>query len=77
MERVHLDRSKLAQVFSTTGNVSNSDVNIQECFSNLERLLTSELKTWWDHKSLKMYFEKKMIPRGLRLRKTPTMIYAD
>lgn len=73
-----MDRtSKLAQVFNTNENVVNSDVSMKECFPNLEKLLTSELKTWWDHNSLKMYLEKNMIPRGLHLRKTPTTIYSD
>lgn len=80
MDKIHLDRtSKLVHVFDTTVNavVVDSTMGMRDCFLNLEKLLISELKTWWDHNSLKMYIEKQMIPRGLRLKKIPTTSYSD
>lgn len=81
---MHLNRStKLAQVFvdntAACGSNPNTDSSkdMKESFYSLEKLLISELKTWWDHNSLKMYIEKNMIPRGLRLKKTPTTVYTD
>lgn len=73
----HSRSAKLAQVFDDEDFVDGSGVGIKECFNKMEKLLISEMKTWWDHNSLKKYVDKPMIPRGLRLKKTPTTMYTE
>lgn len=51
------------------------DLKIQ--MADLETLLTKEMRIWWDLSTLKNYAEKKMIPRGLRIKKFPSIVYTE
>lgn len=42
----------------------------------LEKLKNTEMRTSWDANTLRMYTDRDMIPRGLRLKKIPTTIYS-
>lgn len=51
--------------------------DLETIMKQLERLLSKELRTWWDYTTLNSYLEKEIIPRGLRMNKAATTIYSD
>lgn len=53
----------------------NKDIKKKNC--PLEKLLGKEMKIWWDFKTLQKYVEKQMVPRGLRIKKFPTVKYSE
>ncbi|XP_075208113.1 uncharacterized protein LOC142313011 [Anomaloglossus baeobatrachus] len=70
--------NKAAALFALD-NVQNLEISpdLKEQMNNLEKLMTSRLKTWWDSKTLSAYLEHNMLPRGLRIKKRPTTVYDE
>lgn len=67
--------NRLAAVFDQTVKDANATSELAASIQSLDKLRGSELRVWWDANTLKMYIDRDMIPRGLRLKKAPTMIY--
>ncbi|KAM4029807.1 uncharacterized protein ACNLHF_022317 [Anomaloglossus baeobatrachus] len=62
----------LSQTCSDDNTLGEQD---QDMFQ-LEKLLSKEIKMWWDLTTIQSYLDKWMIPRGLRLKKLPTTNYS-
>lgn len=76
-------RSKAASLFDVdtnevdSGNHTNTEDNADQLVKQLDRLTQKELRTWWDYTTLNSYLDKKLIPRGLRIKKIATTIYPE
>lgn len=55
----------------------DSKVNLNKQMGDLEKHLKKETRIWWDFTILQVYIEKSMIPRGLRIKKIPTIVYSE
>lgn len=76
MFSMHENRpDRLRSAFLDLTVEENTVDDLQESFKQYEALLIKESKTWWDLEFLKKYLESSMIPRGLRIHKSPTFIY--
>lgn len=80
----HSERlNKAAQLFdvateeNTIGDPPDNLDNVEEAIKKLEGLIQKELRTWWDRSTLSSYVEKKLIPRGLRIKKIATTVYSE
>lgn len=49
--------------------------NMKDDLRKLENFMHKELKVGWNHATLNTYLEKRMIPRGLLLKKNTTATY--
>lgn len=68
-----VDRAQ--KIFSNAEITKNRESNnLKSLMKNLELALRKELKLWWDTTTLNAYIDKKMIPRGLRIKKVATGI---
>lgn len=61
----------LNQVFANSAQEVSS-TEAKACYQEYESLLTKECKTWWNLSSLERYMQERIIPRGLRIRKSPS-----
>lgn len=68
---------KAASIFNIDAQTVSQNVEVKQSMWKLEKLKGKELRTWWDATTLKSYISKKMIPRGLRLKKFPTSNYSE
>lgn len=76
-ENNKMDRKdRLALAFSQTITDVNDTSDLLTAIHSLEKLKSTELKTWWDANSLRTYLERKIIPRGLRIKKIPTSTFS-
>ncbi|XP_073398204.1 uncharacterized protein [Dendrobates tinctorius] len=67
---------KAANIFSTIHAFTPEDgKDLKPLMWELEKLMSSRLRVWWDHKTLQAYISSNMIPRGLRIKKRPTTEY--
>lgn len=73
-DKARLDR--LVALFDTTVMDVNTSTDLSTSMHMLEKLKNTEMRTWWDSNTLRMYIDRDMIPRGLRLKKLPTTIYS-
>ncbi|KAG8593608.1 hypothetical protein GDO81_000903 [Engystomops pustulosus] len=70
-------KKKAAMLFNTQGSTGIQTQEYVILKGRWERLLSKEVKIWWDAETLTSYLNRKMIPRGLRIKKMPTTIYSD
>lgn len=68
---------KMDIIFNVPDSNTQDTLDLKIQMGSLEKLLTKEMRTWWDLTSLKKYIDKEMIPRGLRIKKKPTTVYSD
>lgn len=73
-DKARLDR--LVALFDRTVTDVNTSTDLTTSMHMLEKLKNTEMRTWWDSNTLRMYIDRDMIPRGLRLKKIPTTIYS-
>lgn len=69
--------ARLAQMFGEEEVIIPTNDSQSDYFDKMEKLLSQETRVWWDYNTLKGYVAKNMIPRGLRIKKLPTLIYSD
>lgn len=62
----------LSNIFTDDPTSDNTAGSYRQDMCTMEKLFLREAKTWWDLSSLRTYIEKRMIPRGLRMKKIPT-----
>lgn len=67
----------MTKMFSGMAQETQDTVDLKISMTELEELLGKEMRTWWDLSTLKSYIESKMVPRGLRIKKFPSMPYND
>lgn len=67
----------MTKIFCGTLQDTPDTVDLRIHMTELENLLSKEMRMWWDLSTLKRYVEKNMVPRGLRIRKFPTMTYTE
>ncbi|XP_073417787.1 uncharacterized protein [Dendrobates tinctorius] len=67
-------RSKATDIFSRNAPVVSQDTSheIKDLMHKYRHALQRKTKLWWNRSSLENYFEKKIIPRGLRVQLYPT-----
>ncbi|OCT78081.1 hypothetical protein XELAEV_18029181mg [Xenopus laevis] len=53
------------------------DIEMFDCFDELELSMSKEVKAWWEKVTLSKYIENKITPRGLRIKKEPTFGKGD
>lgn len=67
---------KAAKLFANNvETTAPASVEAKQNLRKLEKLIFREMKIWWDQTTLKSYIERKMVPRGLRLKKSTTFPY--
>lgn len=59
------------------GQAKDNVANHKDCTKKLERLMLNESRIWWDQNTLQTYLDRKIVPRGLRLKKVPTFVYSE
>ncbi|XP_071995394.1 uncharacterized protein [Engystomops pustulosus] len=67
-------RNRAAEIFSKQGTENSS---VRFLMQELEIQMSDQVKIWWDYTTLQSYLERAMIPRGLRIKKLPTVVYND
>lgn len=66
------------QLFMTMiGQAKENLANHIDYNKKLERLMLNESRIWWDQNTLQTYLERRIVPRGLRLKKVPTFVYSE
>lgn len=69
-------RANVDQVFDPAIPTNPSLVEFNRVLWKYEDCLTKEARIWWNVISLKKYLQEGVVPRGLRLRKTPTTVFS-
>lgn len=67
----------MTKMFSGITQETQECLDLKIQMTDLEELLSKEMRTWWDLSTLQSYVDKKMIPRGLRLKKFPSTVYNE
>lgn len=67
----------MTHMFSGSTQATQDLLDLKIQMTELEELLSKEMRLWWDLSTLKSYIDKTMIPRGLRLKKFPSIAYND
>ncbi|OCT88863.1 hypothetical protein XELAEV_18017493mg [Xenopus laevis] len=68
---------KANSVLNTDIDTSSDYSNASWIFRDFEHKLTKELHIWWEIASLEKYVTSQMIPRGLRIKKLPSVFDRD
>ncbi|KAM4012040.1 uncharacterized protein ACNLHF_005390 isoform 1-T3 [Anomaloglossus baeobatrachus] len=71
--------NQVDRVFGGTGSISQQDSaqGLDAAFSDIQRLSIKRTRLWWNRVLLEQYVARKLIPRGLRIRVTPTFLVDD
>ncbi|KAM4043149.1 uncharacterized protein ACNLHF_013530 isoform 1-T1 [Anomaloglossus baeobatrachus] len=71
--------NQMEQVYGGTSDCINTsgDQQTEELFSDIQFHLLKRTRLWWSRALLERYTSKQIIPRGLRVRVTPTFIVED
>lgn len=59
VEDCHSRVDKFSRIFNSTETNMDDSVQLKMLMSQLEKLLTKEMKTWWDLTTLDNYIQKK------------------
>lgn len=68
---------KLSQVFTKDDKDLTTEAQCKSAFERLKTLMRKEMRLWWDCTGLQRYIDECMVPRGLRIKKSPSTIYSD